>query len=67
MNNPKLQFTSFSEDEIQDFNKVLDNSILNILTNKRQYLSDEFLDEALTMLNDLQNKDYFKDINRLKN
>lgn len=60
MNNPKLQFTSFSEDEIQNFNKVLDNSILNILTNKRQYLSDEFLDEALTMLNDLQNKDYFK-------
>ena len=60
MNNPKLQFTSFSEDEIQDFNKVLDNSILNILTNKNQNLSDEFLDEALTMLNDLQNKDYFK-------
>ena len=67
MNNPKLQFTSFSEDEIQDFNKVLDNSILNILTNKRQYLSDDFLDDAITMLNDLQNKDYFKDINRLKN
>lgn len=60
MNNPKLQFTSFTDDEIQDFNKVLDNSILNILTNKRQQLSDEFLDEALTMLNDLQNKDYFK-------
>ena len=60
MNNPKLKFTSFSEDEIQDFNKVLDNSILNILTNKRQNLSDDFLDEALTMLNDLQNKDYFK-------
>lgn len=36
MNNPKLQFTSFTDDEIQDFNKVLDNSILNILTNKRQ-------------------------------
>ena len=60
MNTPKLQFTSFSDEEIQDFNKVLDNSILNILTNKHQYLSDEFLDEALTMLNDLQNKDYFK-------
>lgn len=60
MNTPKLQFTSFSDDEIQNFNKVLDNSILNILNNKRQYLSDEFLDEALTMLNDLQNKDYFK-------
>lgn len=59
MNNPKLQFTTFSEEEIQNFNKVLDNSILNILTNKRQNLSDEFLDEALTMLNDLQNKDYF--------
>lgn len=59
MNNPKLQFTSFSDEEIQDFNKVLDNSILNILTNKNQNLSDDFLDEALTMLNDLQNKDYF--------
>jgi hypothetical protein len=66
MNNPKLQFTSFTDEEIQNFNKVLDNSILNILTNKRQNLSDEFLDEALTMLNDLQNKDYFKDINKLK-
>ena len=66
MNNPKLQFTSFTDEEIQDFNKVLDNSILNILTNKNQNLSDEFLDEALTMLNDLQNKDYFKDINKLK-
>lgn len=51
---------SFTDEEIQDFNKVLDNSILNILTNKRQNLSDDFLDEALTMLNDLQNKDYFK-------
>ena len=40
MNTPKLQFTSFSDEEIQDFNKVLDNSILNILTNKHQYLSD---------------------------
>lgn len=59
MNNPKLQFTSFTDEEIQDFNKVLDNSILNILTNKRQNLPDDFLDEALTMLNDLQNKDYF--------
>lgn len=66
MNNPKLQFTSFTDEEIQNFNKVLDNSILNILTNKNQNLSDEFLDEALTMLNDLQNKDYFKDINKLK-
>lgn len=60
MKNPKLQFTSFTDEEIQDFNKVLDNSILNILTDKPQYLSDEFLDEALTMLNDLQHKDYFK-------
>lgn len=60
MNNPKIQFMSFTDEEIQNFNKVLDNSILNILTNKRQYLSDDFLDEALTMLNDLQNKDYFK-------
>ena len=60
MNTPKLQFTSFSDEEIQDFNKVLDNSILNILTNKHQYLSDQFLDDALTMLNELQNKDYFK-------
>ena len=60
MNNPKLQFTSFTDEEIQDFNKVLDNSILNILTNKNQQLSDEFLDDALTMLNELQNKDYFK-------
>ena len=59
MNNPKLQFTSFTDEEIQDFNKALDNSILNILTNKRQYLSDEFLDEVLTMLNDLQNKRLF--------
>ena len=59
MKNPKLQFSTFSEEEIQDFNKVLDNSILNILTNKPQYLSDQFLDDALTMLNDLQNKDYF--------
>lgn len=59
MKNPKLQFTTFSEEEVQDFNKVLDNSILNILTNKPQYLSEEFLDDALTMLNDLQNKDYF--------
>ena len=40
MNNPKIQFMSFSDEEIQDFNKVLDNSILNILTNKPQYLSD---------------------------
>lgn len=60
MNTPKLQFTSFSDEEIQNFNKVLDNSILNILTNKHQYLSDQFLDDALTMLNELQNKDYFK-------
>ena len=60
MNNPKLHFSTFTEEEIQDFNKVLDNSILNILTNKKQNLSDDFLDEALTMLNDLQNKDYFK-------
>lgn len=59
MKNPKLQFTSFTDEEIQDFNKVLDNSILNILTDKPQYLSEEFLDEALTMLDDLQNKDYF--------
>ena len=59
MKNPKLQFTTFTDEEIQDFNKVLDNSILNILTNKPQYLSDQFLDDALTMLNDLQNKDYF--------
>lgn len=59
MKNPKLQFSTFSEEEIQDFNKVLDNSILNILTNKPQYLSDEFLNDALAMLNDLQNKDYF--------
>lgn len=60
MNTPKLQFTSFSDEEIQNFNKVLDNSILNILTNKQQNLSDQFLDDALTMLNKLQNKDYFK-------
>lgn len=59
MKNPKLHFSTFSEEEIQDFNKVLDNSILNILTNKPQYLSDEFLNDALAMLNDLQNKDYF--------
>ena len=59
MKNPKLQFTSFTDEEIQDFNKVLDNSILNILTDKHQYLSDQFLDDALTMLNELQNKDYF--------
>lgn len=60
MKNPKLQFTSFTDEEINYFNKVLDNSILNILTDKPQYLSDEFLDDALTMLNELQNKDYFK-------
>ena len=40
MNNLKLQFTSFTDEEITEFNKVLDNSILNILTNKPQYLSD---------------------------
>lgn len=34
MNNPKIQFMSFTDEEIQNFNKVLDNSILNILTDK---------------------------------